>query len=73
MTGNPIKPGRVFPRGFPASQSWNWLMQRSNLWKAVTPAPHPCLVFSEVSPQLTISSGIPKVCKALQRNAINDD
>jgi hypothetical protein len=36
-------------------------------------APHLRLVFSEVSPQLAVPRGISKLCKALQRDAINDD
>ena len=35
--------------------------------------PHLRLVFSEVSPQLTLPNGISKLCKALQRDAVNDD
>ena len=35
--------------------------------------PHLRLVFSEVSPQLTVTIGISKLCKALRRDAINDD
>jgi hypothetical protein len=31
------------------------------------------LVFSEDSPQLTVTRGISKVCKTLRRDAINDD
>jgi hypothetical protein len=59
--------------GFEASQSWNWLTDRSTLWTAVSLAPHLCLVFSEVSPQLTLPNGISKLCKALRRDAVNDD
>jgi hypothetical protein len=36
-------------------------------------APHLRLVFSEESPQLTVTRGISKVCKILRRDAINDD
>jgi hypothetical protein len=36
-------------------------------------APHLRLVFSEELPQLTLTRGIPKLCKVLRRDAINDD
>jgi hypothetical protein len=43
------------------------------LWTAASFAPHLRLVFSEVLPQLTVTYGISKLCKALRRDAINDD
>jgi hypothetical protein len=43
------------------------------LWTAAIPAPHLRLVFSEESPQSALLRRISKLCKALWRDAVNDD
>jgi hypothetical protein len=45
----------------------------SEALRSIFVTPRLRLVFSELSPQLTCSPGISKVCKALRHNVINDD